>query len=228
MEDRPSRLTHTGSFDYRIGAQKRIVIATDSVGVEMVSSSSKMTDDDLKAVAACLNKRGDRSVPKRGPTRKVENNSRLRNTASLRVGLRCPKACEIVPAPTLAVERELPVVGQSGALELCQGWLDRLATGDARQGLPERKHVEQRIVEATAGHGARYVSGVADECHTSRDEPRWQFAKGIASEGGMRDREELPVAQALFAIYGSASVVGFAKQRIEYAGTKCRGDSAAM
>jgi hypothetical protein len=44
----------------------------------------------------------------------------------------------------------------------------------------------------------------------------------------MPDREELPVAQALFAMCGSAMVVGFAEQRIEYAGTKCRGDLAAM
>src|SRR5580658_9726208 len=62
---------------------------------------------------------------------------------------------------------------------------DRLATGDARQGLPERKHDEQRIVEATAGHRARYVSGVTDECHTSRDEPRWHVLGNRSSEAAV-------------------------------------------
>jgi hypothetical protein len=44
----------------------------------------------------------------------------------------------------------------------------------------------------------------------------------------MPNRGELPVAQELFAMRESAMVVGFAEQRIEYAGTKCRGDLAAM
>jgi hypothetical protein len=43
----------------------------------------------------------------------------------------------------------------------------------------------------------------------------------------MPDREELPVAQAPFAMCGSAMVVGFVERRIEYAGKKCRGDLAA-
>jgi hypothetical protein len=82
------------------------------------------------------------------------------------------KACEIVSAPTLSVERELAVVGQPGALELRQRRRDRLAAGDARKDLPERKNVQQGVVEAAAGHGARYVSGVADERHVPCNEPR--------------------------------------------------------
>jgi hypothetical protein len=113
MEDGPSRLTHTGRVDYRIGAQKRIPIAAGFVGEEMTPSSSKMTSDDLKAVAACLNKRGDRSIPKRGPTRKVENNFRLRNTANLRVGLRCLKGLRDSPCSNAG--RRARVVGRRPA-----------------------------------------------------------------------------------------------------------------
>lgn len=66
----------------------------------------------------------------------------------------------------------MAIVGQPGALKLRQRLRDRLAAGDARQGLPERKHVQQGVVEATAGHRTRYVSGVAEERHVPRNEPR--------------------------------------------------------
>jgi hypothetical protein len=94
-------------------------------------------------------KASGRSVLARGPIRRSKNvapkSPRRPPTAS--------KAREIVSAPTLAVERESSVVAQSGTLELRQRRRDRLATGDARKGLPERKHVQQGVVEATTVMG---------------------------------------------------------------------------
>jgi hypothetical protein len=58
-----------------------------------------------------------------------------------------------------------------------------------------------------------------------------QHSLSFAEDGPRRrepDRSEAPVAQTRFAMCGGAVVVGFAEQRIEYAGTKCRGDLAAM
>jgi hypothetical protein len=47
------------------------------------------------------------------------------------------KACEIIPAPPLAVERELAVVSQPRALETLKCQCDHPVAGDARNGLPE-------------------------------------------------------------------------------------------
>jgi hypothetical protein len=124
----------------------------------------------------------DRSVLERGLIRNVENNFIYVTPQIPASACAASKACEIVPAPTLAVERESSVVGQSGALELRQRRRDRLATGDARKGLPERKHVQQGVVEATTGHWARYVSGVADECDAPRNEPSWPVLGDRSSE----------------------------------------------
>jgi hypothetical protein len=173
--------------------------------------------EELELLLRRSNKRNAHSLTRRRPCGLGE---------SLRCahhGLQHLKAREIIPAPRLAIERELAIVAEPGALILRQRLRDRFAAGAPRQGLPERKDVQQGVVEATAGHWTRYVSGIADERHVPRNEPRRYILGDRSAEATSRAQTHLDRAPPRIRpefpraiLKGSARSAGMADGTIEW------------